>query len=613
MKSQFELPTDSASAVDAALPQSPTAFDERIRTEQADSLLLNNQSFSVSGFVLATAFGLVFWWETRDVVIVWWTILMNLSQLARLTLLRRYVAKPPERRSPGTSVRLLCVGIALTSAGWGASPWLFYPIGNDALIALMMVVLMGMVSGGLASVSPYRPAVYCLVLPALTGLATAMFSHGDLARVFLGVYALAYILMTLKFGFQQNEVLETSMRIRLEKEHLASRLAEQVRTVELASLEKTRFFASASHDLRQPLHSIGLLGSALVNSLERDSDVRLAESLMRCVDALESSFSSMLDVSKLDAGVVIPDARAVPLTDIFRHLHSVFATQALDLNLSLRFRSGSNWVRVDPKLLERILGNLLHNGLKFTRTGGIVVVARRRRTFVSVEVWDSGAGIPERDLSRIFEEFYQVGNLERDRSRGLGMGLAIVRRLTQLMSISLQVKSQVGRGTVFKLRLPVATAAEAVTTAEVIGRPAAFDTTVLRILVVDDEESVRASMSSALQFFVARVEVADGLQQAMDIASRMQAQGTPIDMVISDFRLRNEEDGLAVVDQLRARLGRRLPALLVTGDTAPERVRRAQDSGIPVLYKPVRLQSLIEAIGQQIAAGEAEPEPTPAP
>lgn len=602
MSPQYELPVGSVPASDAVEPDQANRLAERIERELADSLLSNNQSFSLSGFVLATSFGLVFWWESREPVILVWTLLMNLSQIARLLLLRQYAKIPQHARHPMLTVRWLCLGIAITSAGWGSSPWLFFPQDSEALTALMMVVLLGMVSGGLASVTPYRLAVYCLVVPALTGLATAMFQMADLPHVFLGVCALAYIGMTLKFGLQQNALLESSMRTRLEKENLAARLAEQVRAVELASLEKTRFFASASHDLRQPLHSIGLLGSALVNSLDRKADVQLAESLMRCVDALESSFSSMLDVSKLDAGVIRADVRPVSLTDVFRQLQSVFSSQAQDQNLSLRFRTGSNWVRTDPVLLERMLGNLLHNALKFTRSGGVVVVARRRPSFVSVEVWDTGAGIPASDLPRIFDEFYQIGNHERDRTHGLGMGLAIVRRLARLMNIELQVKSLVGKGTVFKLRLPIADPRDAGQTLDKLGQPADFSIVGLRLLVVDDEASVRDSMTGALRFFVRSVESADGIQRALVIAERAQAAGEPFDLLITDFRLKDQEDGLMLIDQLRERLGQSLPALLITGDTAPERVRRAQASGVPVLYKPVRIQNLVAAIREQIAA-----------
>ena len=376
-----------------------------------------------------------------------------------------------------------------------------------------------------------------------------------------------------------------------------------MRIVERASLEKTRFFASASHDLRQPLHSLGLFGSAILARLASTPDEPLARNMMHCVDALEASFSSMLDVSKLDAGVVEVKAEPVALADIFRRLQDSLGQQAESQGLALRFKPGCKWVHADAALLERMLGNLVHNSLKFTQTGGVAVVARTRGQRISVEVWDSGRGIEEKEVPRIFDEFYQVGNLERDRSKGLGMGLAIVRRIARLMDVQIQVRSRPGRGTVFKLLLPRAVATAEKTLLETAeGSQAASLRLPLHVLVVDDEETVRASTAAALRLYGLQVDVADSLLQAREIAA---TSGYRLDALITDFRLRNEEDGIQVAAELRSLLGWKLPVLLVTGDTAPERVRQAQQSGFRVLYKPVRAHDLVEALSAEVAAGRA--------
>ncbi len=581
--------------------QHEEALDQRILHEQADSLLSTSITASIGAFMTALGFWSIFYYQTSQASVLVWAALLHATQVYRLVGIRRYILTPPAERDPERSARWYCNALTFNAVAWGSAPWFFFPAGNLPLTSVMMLLLLGVSSGGVASLAPYRPALFRFIVPILAGLAAALLWQRDVMHFFLAWCTLAYLYVSLKFGLQQNRLLTEALRARFEKEDLAQRLAEQVRIVELASLEKTRFFASASHDLRQPLHSLGLFGSAILARLAATPDEPLARNMMHCVDALEASFSSMLDVSKLDAGVVEVKAEPVALAKIFRRLQVNLGQQAESQGLALRFRPGCKWVYADAALLERMLGNLVHNALKFTQTGGVAVLARTRGQRISVEVWDSGRGIEEKEMPRIFDEFYQVGNLERDRSKGLGMGLAIVRRIARLMHVQMQVRSRPGRGTVFRLLLPRAVANTEKTLLETgEGSKAASPLLPLHVLVVDDEETVRTSTAAALRLYGLQVDVADSLLQAREIASM---PGHRLDALITDFRLRNEEDGIQVAAELRALLGWKLPVLLVTGDTAPERVRQAQQSGLRVLYKPVRAHDLVEALGAEVAAG----------
>lgn len=584
--------------------QQEEALDQRIRREQADSLLSTSMTASAGAFVTAVGFWAIFYYQTRQPGVLVWAVMIHATQAFRFAGNRRYLKTPPDERDPERSALWYCYALTFNAVAWGSAPWLFFPTGNLPLTSLMMLLLLGMSSGGVASLAPYRPALFRFIVPILAGLAAALLWQRDLTHFFLAICTLAYLLVNLKFGLQQNRLLTEALRARYEKEDLAKRLAEQVRIVERASLEKTRFFASASHDLRQPLHSLGLFGSAILARLASTPDEPLARNMMHCVDALETSFSSMLDVSKLDAGVVEVKTAPVALADIFRRLQVNLGRQAESQGLALRFKPGCKWVYADAALLERMLGNLVHNALKFTPTGGVAVLARTRGQNISVEVWDSGRGIDEKEVPRIFDEFYQVGNLERDRSKGLGMGLAIVKRIARLMNVQVRVYSRPGRGTVFSLLLPRAAAqADKPPLLGGEGSKAASPLVRLRVLVVDDEETVRSSTAAALRLYGLQVEVADGLTQAREIAA---LPGQALDALITDFRLRNEEDGIALAAELRAMLGWKLPVLLVTGDTAPARVRQAQQSGLRVLYKPVKAHDLVEALGVEVAAGRTD-------
>jgi signal transduction histidine kinase/ActR/RegA family two-component response regulator len=584
--------------------QHQEALDKRILREQVDSLLGTSTTASIAAFITAVGFWAVFYYQTRQGSVLVWAALLHATQAYRYVGNQRYLRTPAAERDSRQSARWHCNALTLNAVAWGLAPWLFFPTGNLPLTSLMMLLLLGVSSGSVASLAPYRPALFSFIVPLLTGLAAALLWQRELTHFYMAMCTLAYLVVTLRFGLQQNRLLTQALRARYEKEDLAKRLAEQVRMVERASLEKTRFFASASHDLRQPLHSLGLFGSAILARLAATPDEPLARNMMHCVDALETSFSSMLDVSKLDAGVVEVKAEPVALADIFRRLQVNLGQQAESQGLALRFKPGGKWVNADAVLLERMLGNLVHNALKFTQTGGVVVLARTRGQNISVEVWDSGRGIEKNEVPRIFDEFYQVGNLERDRSKGLGMGLAIVRRVARLMNVQVQVHSRPGRGTVFRLLLPRAAAQTDKPMLEPReGSKATSPLSRLRVLVVDDEETVRTSTAAALRLYGLQVEVADGLQQAREIAA-LPGQG--LDALITDFRLRNEEDGIQVAAELRSLLGWKLPVLLVTGDTAPERVRQAQQSGLRVLYKPVKVHDLVDALGVEVAAGRAD-------
>jgi signal transduction histidine kinase/ActR/RegA family two-component response regulator len=583
--------------------QREEALDRRILREQADSLLSTSSAASLGALVAAAGFWAIFYSQTAQPGVLVWAVLIHATQAFRFAGNRRYLNTPPAGRDPERMARWYCNALTFNAVAWGLAPWFFFPTGNLPLTSLMMLLLLGISSGGVASLAPYRPALFRFIVPVLSGLAAALLWQRDMTHFYLAICTLAYLVVNLRFGLQQNRLLTEALRTRYEKEDLAQRLAEQVRMVERASLEKTRFFASASHDLRQPLHSLGLFGSAILARLASTPDEPLARNMMHCVDALEASFSSMLDVSKLDAGVVEVKAEPVAMADIFRRLQVTLGQQAEAQGLALRFKPGGKWVHADAALLERMLGNLVHNALKFTQHGGVVVLARTRGENVSVEVWDSGRGIDDKEVPRIFDEFYQVGNLERDRSKGLGMGLAIVRRIARLMNVQVQVQSRPGRGTVFKFLLPRASGqTERALPQAGAGSKASSPLSRLRVLVVDDEETVRSSTAAALRLHGLEVEVADGLAQAREIAAM---PGHPMDALITDFRLRNEEDGIALATELRALLGWQLAVLLVTGDTAPERVRQAQHSGLRVLYKPVKAHDLVEALRAEVDAGRA--------
>ena len=372
---------------------------------------------------------------------------------------------------------------------------------------------------------------------------------------------------------------------RLEQTQAAREQAEQ------ANAAKTRFFAAASHDLRQPLHSLGLFASALddevVSTKARDMTRRIVDS----VDLLGKRFDELLDLSRLDSGAVPVRLRNVDLQATFDRMARDFHPEAVARELRLRFMPTGQVVRTDDTLFERILSNLVSNALRYTKQGGVVVGARRRGERVLVEVWDTGVGVAPEQQQLIFEEFYQVDNPGRDRRHGQGLGLAIVRRLAALLDIRLSMRSVPGRGTRFRLEVPRSDEPPD----PLASRPDATEErglSGLRVLVVDDDPLVREGMAALLGQWRAQVRTCASARESLEaLQSGFDAQ-----LLIVDLRLGTAHDGIAVIDRLRASLDPDTPAILISGDTAASDVARARASGIPWLTKPVppaKLRSLI--------------------
>jgi len=574
---------------------SPTQSKDDLVLAQVHALFGTSLFTSLGAIVTALTFWITYLVYTGDRSVLMWALLVHAAQLARLTVGWAYHRDERAwQRMPVWRARFLG---ALFAAGlaWGSAPLFVLPHQDLATVCLTMLVLLGMGSGGIGAIVPYRPAILAWLCPLLLPMPVLLIWFDAPLHNALAIFALAYLGVNLVFAFGQNALLAKALKAQFDNAELVGQLRYQMSLATQADKEKSRFVASASHDLRQPMHALGLFASALEKRLAGTSEAPLVGNLNRCIEALDRSFNAMLDISKLDAGVVEPQLQSFPIRDVFRRLHMHFAGQAEGAGLHLRFKPGGKHVTSDPQLLERILSNLILNAIKYTREGGIVVVARTHGPYVNVEVWDTGIGIPEAELPRVFDEFYQLHNPERDRNRGLGMGLAIVKRLAMLLQHPLTVASTMGRGTMVRLSVPQ-TDMEALhgmnLEAETVPSPIGNART---LLFIDDEENIRESMALLLREWDYEVLVAGSINEACMLAANYNE---PIHAVLSDLRLRNGEDGLQAINAVRHVLGYQLPAVLVTGDTSPEQVKRVHDSGHRVLFKPVLPKELFSMLRQ---------------
>jgi CheY-like chemotaxis protein/two-component sensor histidine kinase len=340
----------------------------------------------------------------------------------------------------------------------------------------------------------------------------------------------------------------------------------------------------ASHDLRQPLHALGLFVAQLRTPLKSGERTRTIELVDATRKEMDEMFNSLLDISRLDAGILTPKITEFPIAGLLQKIETTFDQATREKGLRLRVRRSDAWVRSDAMLLERILLNLASNAVRYTLRGGIIVGCRRRGEMLRIEVWDSGPGIPEDQKQNIFGEFFQLAAPERYRYGGLGLGLAIVDRLRLLLNHQIDLASTVGRGSRFAILVP--TADECVTSTEPVDspHPAAFAVEGKAILVIADAPIVQEGTGGLLGKWGYSVLTAGSDDAALiRLAERQQRP----DLIISDYHLASGKTGIRAIEQVNAAFGLSIPAILISGDTAPEPLRDAKDRGYILLHKPV--------------------------
>jgi len=574
-----------------------TPLNQRVLREHVASVYFNYNATFLARVVFVLVLGAFMYLQLGDPMVLPFVVL-HLTLYLCMYFTPRWNPSVPAADSAWWARRITRI-VTLLGFADALAPWIFVPAGNLPVTAALMVVMMGNCARAVQSLRPLQAALFGHTLPMMGGLIVALAWQRDSIHLFLAAFASIYLFLMLRVGVQEHRLLADSLVLRFEKEALAVRLEEQIAATERASREKTRFLASASHDLRQPLHAIALFGAALENELRGRPEELNAQRLMRAVNALGASLDIMLDISRLDAGVVTPVRQAVQLDALFLPLNHTFSAQAEQKQLQLRVRASGLWVRSDPQLLHRMLSNLLDNALKYTARGGVTVTARERGEFVWIEVRDTGIGIAPEQSSRIFEEFYQVDNPGRDRSRGLGIGLSIVQRLSHLLGHPVQMHSRLGRGTHFRVVLP------AVAPQQQERRPRrAAPALPARVLLLDDESEIREAMTGLLRSHsIDALAVAD---EAAAAAALQQASSErrPFELLMCDYRLADGVDGLDVGLRLSGRQqgGPTIPLLLITGETSPDRLQRVRESGVPVLFKPVAADSLFRMMARAASA-----------
>lgn len=382
-----------------------------------------------------------------------------------------------------------------------------------------------------------------------------------------------------------------ALRLRESYAVLEQKVEERTLQLEEANRAKSRFLAAASHDLRQPVHALGLFVAQLDEAHDEAARKRLIGKVAASSAAVSDLIEALLDISRLDAGAVVPRTVDFPLRPLFDRIEHTLSFAAQEKGLRLRIRPSPLCVRTDPMLLERILLNLCTNAIRYTARGGVILTARVRKSAVRIEVWDTGSGISPEQQAHIFEEFYQVSAVHDGSSKGLGLGLAIVRRLARLLELSVNVRSVLHRGSVFAVDVPVARlpADSAPVLSHLLGA-ARFDG--LPVMLIDDDAVARDATEGLLAQWGCRVcAVACG-----EDASRRLSIAAPPRLIICDYHLANDELGTDVIRQLRVLANHDIPAVIVSADATQALRDAAAAARLHLFHKPVnaaRLRALL--------------------
>jgi signal transduction histidine kinase/ActR/RegA family two-component response regulator len=378
---------------------------------------------------------------------------------------------------------------------------------------------------------------------------------------------------------------------------LEGKVEERTRQLEAANQAKSRFVAAASHDLRQPLHALGLFVAQLRGKLRASERAQLVGRIEDALAAMNELFSALLDISKLDAGATTINVTVFPVAQLLAHAETTFAGAAREKKLTFRALPSDAWVRSDFILLQQIVFNLVQNALRYTRSGGVLVGCRKRGDQLRIEVWDSGIGIPPDQHDKIFGEFYRLGEPDRDRRAGLGLGLAIVDRLCRLLGHPIEVKSTVGKGSVFAVTVPLAAADKRAIEASIVPRAQPSLVNDKLVLVIDDDPLVLEGMSGIFRKWGCRVITADSDSKALKAAAE---QDDVPDLIISDYHLANGRTGIETIEWLRGEMSAQIPAFLISGDTDPATLHEAKDKGFQLLHKPVNPMALRAMFNQAV-------------
>jgi len=530
---------------------------------------------SVLGSIVGAAAVLAVYWRAHDrALLAGWFVAMMIESVVRLRMTQSFRRSRIDADNVQSWANRWVLQAAVAGLLWGAAGWLFFLPADPLKQLVLVTVVLGVTFGSLTLYAAYRPALVAFLPVALLPLTVRMLAEQDPAYVTAAVVLLAMLAFTMFFGRSFGATMFEAVKNNFDNEALVGQLMnekrvadEARRAAEEATRSKTKFFAAASHDLRQPLQAIGIYCSLLKKRATGPLEP-LARSLAAAVDSLSKLVEELLEISRLDAGAIQPRLQQVLLDEMLGQIAQEFTPLAHGKGLELRVRKPRLAVESDPVLLARVLRNLLGNAIRYTAKGGVLLAARPRGGLVSIEVWDTGPGIKQGELSRVFDEFYRGESSKGEPVGGFGLGLSIVRRICNVLGHPLIVTTRPGSGTVFRIETPLsALPHRGPRPPATLNESNICPLTGHTLVLIEDNDEIRTSLGHLLHSWGAEVIADAGFSAELQAHLGTQRR---VDLIVADQNLREGATGVEVALKIRESLGGPVPVLMLTAVTMGE-------------------------------------------
>ena len=565
---------------------SPSAVDPYARQVNAEAIKLlfrNLPNISYSVMVMILVMVWVMWERVAHQTLLAWAALAYTMVFLQFGLSKAFFRKNPSVEHTEKWGRYYTYHSVVDGSVWGSACVLFFVSDSAVLQVFLFTCIVGIATSAIIHCSYWIESYYAYIIPLLTLSGLRLYWEGGSAYQGLALLTMLLMVLVLKMAHESKNSVLSAIRLRFENLDLIEKLNEEKDKAEIASRDKTRFLASASHDLRQPVHALTLFADAIKPELTTEKSKTLLGHMEHSIEAINQLLGSLLDISKLDAHIVKVNLEHFALRPLLTQLDAEYALQAQEKGLAWRIAYPEIVVYSDKALLETMLRNLISNAIRYTRSGYVEIKCTQKEDDIYLDIIDSGIGIAEQQQKKVFREFYQVENFERDRSKGLGLGLAIVERVASLLQHKISLNSVFGKGSRFTLVLPAGAERSInvpASTADIL----LHDLKDMFVLVIEDEEEVREGMQVMLEAWGCRVILAASEEEAMGKVNR---QALP-QVIVADYRLRDEKNGADAIKHMRLSLGSDIPGLIITGDTDPARMQEALASGLTLMHKPLQ-------------------------
>lgn len=522
-----------------------------------------------------------------------WTIIASIVVFVRIALWFYYQKHPINKANSRQRLFTLLAIVSLTGTLWGVAGVMFFDPSTPNNRVLLILVYGYLVAGSTATITSVCPLFLVYPFLSISPLGLFLIFHEDPSLKALGASICIFLLLNVLMVINREREVVKMFRLTENNQKLIAELLEQKYLAEQSNRGKTELLAAISHDLRQPMHAMGLFLNGL-HPFVSQSGEEVFNKVQNSAGVLRNLFNGLLDLSRLDANAVKLHKELIDLSSFLQKIVFDFSAEAQEKGLHLESKIEEVGVYTDPILLERVIRNLMANAIQYTDSGLVCLMNSVDKGFVTIAIQDEGRGIPEEELNNIFSEYHQLNNAERDRSKGVGLGLAIVHRICELLSIPIQVKSRLGKGSTFSVKLAVANSP--LIESQPIQKAKPLSLKGELVVLVDDEQDIRDGTERLLKSWGCGTIVAATSKRVM---SQLEVQKTVPSILIVDYHLIGEL-GTDVIAQVRDQYKQNIPAMIITGDTTKKFSNILQDDNIAVLYKPFSPVEFRKTVNQLI-------------